>query len=423
MVFLNHGSFGGCPAAVLETQSAWRARLEGEPVRFFAEDLFDLFDWVRDDTARFLGCDAAGLVFVPNATTGVATAIHNLIASGLASAGDELLVTDHEYPACVNNARHMARSVGLSVVTVKLPFPDPTPSTMLEAVLSAVTPKTRIALISQITSVSGMLLPAHDLVPELESRGVRVVLDGAHAPGHVRMGIDALGASYYTANLHKWACSPKGSAVLHVGADQRDRCRPIVLSNMADAPIPGRSHLHTEFDYVGTGDPTAVLCVPAALRIMASIARGEPPKRCLPEAFNTSVGLDALDWTWAAIRAQNRSLALRAQALISARLGVRPPVPPSMTACLAMIRLPNLNKTAQDRLETEPNRYPDALQDRLVDRWRVQVPVMHPAGSAERGSPMRCVRISAQLYNSLAQYDYLANALLAEFEDGRNGQG
>ncbi len=419
VVYLNHGSFGGCPAAVLETQAAWRARLEGEPVRFFVEDLFDLFDWAREDTARFLGCDPAGLVFVPNATTGVATAIHNLIASGQASAGDELLVTDHEYKACVNNARQMAQNAGLSVVVAELPFPDPTPSSVLEAVLGAVTPRTRIALVSQITSVSGMLLPAHDLVRELESRGVRVVLDGAHAPGHVRMGVDELGASYYTANLHKWVCSPKGSAVLHAHADQRERCRPMILSNMANSPMPGRSHLHTEFDYVGTADPTAVLCVPAALRIMASIARGEPPKRGLPEAFNTRVGVDALDNAWAAIRAQNRSLALRAQALICERLGVGPPVPPGMTACLAMIGLPNLGDAGWAQMATRPARYDDPMQDRLVDRWGVQVPIVHPSG----GSRSRCVRVSAQLYNSLAQCDYLADALAAELENERNEQG
>ena len=412
MTFLNHGSFGGCPAAVLEPQAAWRARLEGEPVRFFAEDLFGLIDWARRDTARFLGCDEGGLVFVPNATTGVATAMHNLIASGQAEAGDEVLVTDHEYPACVNNVKHMAKAAGLGVVTARLPFPNPTPQAVIDAVLAAVTPRTRLALLSQITSASAMVLPAHDLVRELEGRGVRVVLDGAHAPGHVGMRVEDLGASYYTANLHKWVCSPKGSAVLWVHPDQRERCRPIVLSNMAERPMPGRPHLHTEFDYVGTNDPTAVLCVPAALRVMAAIVRGETPKRFAAEAFETDRDAGVVAHAWARIRSENRQKALDAQRLLSNLLGTRPPVPQSMTACIAMIALPAAPSEAWDRLKARPTRHADALQDALIDRWGVQVPVTH--APTPGGSPVRCVRVSGQLYNSPEQYAWLGQALLEE---------
>lgn len=419
-MFLNHGSFGGCPAAVLETQAAWRARLEGEPVRFFAEDMFDLMDWARRDTARFLGFDPHGLVFVSNATTGVATAIHNLIASGQASAGDELLVTNHEYPACVNNARHMAEAAGLRMVTATLPFPDPTPASVLEAVLAAVTPRTRIALVSQITSASAMVLPAHEMVRELESRGVRVVLDGAHAPGHLRMAVDDIGASYYAANLHKWVCSPKGSAVLCVGPEQRDRCRPMVLSNLADKPIEGRPHLHTEFDYVGTNDPTGVLCVPASIRIMAAIARGESPRRSSAEVFDIDADAPMVDQAWATIRAENRKLALAAQAMVSDTLGTSPPIPPDMTGCIAMIGLPPPEPSDWDRLGSKPTKYNDALQDALITRWGVQVPVVHPAKDA-MGLPMpRCVRISAQLYNNLTQYEYLADVLGNALEDERH---
>lgn len=416
VTFLNHGSFGGCPAAVLETQQAWRARMEGEPVRFFAQDLWGLIDWARADVARFVRCDAQGLVFVPNATTGVATALHNLITSGQAVAGDEVLLTDHEYPACANNLRHMAKAAGLGVVTARLPYPNPTPQGVIDAALGAVTPRTRIALFSHITSASAMVLPAAELTRELEGRGVRVVVDGAHAPGQIDLDIGALAPSYYTANLHKWACSPKGSAILWVHPDQRDRCRPLVLSNMAENPPPERSRLHTEFDYVGTNDPTAVLCVPASLRIMASIARGEPPKRAPASAFDTERDTDALDAAWADIRARNRSLALQGQQAISEALGTTAPVPPEMTASIALARLPVVDSAAWARVSQRPTRYNDALQDALIDRWGIQVPVIHPPAAGHEGPPLRCVRVSAQLYNSPEQYAHLAHALGVELE-------
>ncbi len=421
VTFLNHGSFGGCPQAVLETQAAWRARLEGEPVRFFAEDLFGLFDWARADVARFIGCDADGLVFVPNATTGAATAIHSLIASGQTEPGDEVLLTDHEYPACANNLRHMAEGAGLGVVTAALPFPNPTPQGVIDAVLGAVTPKTRIALLSHITSASAMVLPATELVRELESRGVRVVLDGAHAPGHIELNVGDISPSYYTANLHKWVCSPKGSAVLWVHPDQRERCRPMVLSNLASKPMPGRPHLHTEFDYVGTNDPTAVLVVPAALRIMASIARGEAPKRFAAEAFQAT-DAESLGTAWADIRTRNRAMAIDAKRLLSRDLGTEAPVPEAMTACIAMISLPSIESTAWERLSKRSTKHNDALQDALIANWGIQVPVTLPPAAELPGPPLRCVRISAQLYNSPEQYEYLSRALKAELAAELGGE-
>ena len=422
VTFLNHGSFGGCPQAVLETQAAWRARLEGEPVRFYAEDLFGLVDWARADVARFIGCDRDGLVFVPNATTGAATAIHSLIASGQARAGDEVLLTDHEYLACANNLKHMAGAAGLGVVTATLPFPNPTPQGVIDAVLGALTPRTKIALLSQITSASAMVLPAKELVEELEGRGVRVVLDGAHAPGHVDLDVGALSPSYYTANLHKWVCSPKGSAVLWVHPDQRERCRPMVLSNMANSPQPGRPHLHTEFDYVGTNDPTAVLVVPAALRIMAAIARGEPPKRFAAEAFDLDHDTQVLDQAWADIRTRNTSMAIDAQRLLSQRLGTAAPVPEDMTACIAMVSMPSVDDSTWDRLSKRPTKHNDALQDALIANWGIQVPVTLPPTAARHSPPLRCVRVSAQLYNSPEQYEYLARALEAELAAELGGE-
>lgn len=417
VTFLNHGSFGGCPQAVLETQAAWRARLEGEPVRFFAEDLFDLIDWVRDDVARFVGCDRGGLVFVPNATTGVATAIHNLIASGQAAEGSQVLLTDHEYPACANNLRNMAGAAGLEVVTAKLPFPGATPQGVVDAVLAAVTERTRIALLSHITSASAMVLPVAELVAELEGRGVRVIVDGAHAPGHVDLDIESLSPSYYAANLHKWVCSPKGSAILWVHPEQRARCRPMILSNLADKPIEGRPHLHTEFDYVGTNDPTSVLAVPAAIRIMAAIATDRHARRYPAKAFDLDPA--GLDEAWHQIRTRNHDRAVDGQRTVSNALGTESPAPASMIGCIAMIELPMADADAWGQLSGRPTRYADALQDRLIAGWGIQVPVLHPIASETAGVPRRFVRISAQLFNSPAQYAYLAEALQAELSGER----
>ena len=122
--FLNHGSFGACPAPVLEAQRVWRERLEAEPVRFLDRELEPRLDEVRLEVARFLHADPEGIVFVPNATTGVST----VLASIRFQPGDELLAGDHEYNATLNALRAAAERDGATLRIVRVPFPIQDPS-------------------------------------------------------------------------------------------------------------------------------------------------------------------------------------------------------------------------------------------------------------------------------------------------------
>src|SRR5262249_13870444 len=151
----------------------------------------------------------------------------------------------------------IAGRAGAAVVTATPPFPCPSPDAVVDSILAKVTPRTRVALISHVTSPTGMVLPIERLIPELTRRGVETLIDGAHAPGMVAsLNIDQLKPTYYTANCHKWICSPKGSAFLYVAPHKREGFRPIVLSNNAEKPKPGRPQFLTEFDYIGTNDCT-----------------------------------------------------------------------------------------------------------------------------------------------------------------------
>ena len=147
VTFINHGSFGACPTPVLEAQRRWRERLEREPVRFM-DGLEAHLDHARGTLATFLGAQADDLVFVPNATAGMNTVLRSLDFS----AGDELLTTDHEYNACLNAVRAVAARSGAKVIVANVPFPISSPEEVTAAVLSAVTPRTRLAALSHVTS-------------------------------------------------------------------------------------------------------------------------------------------------------------------------------------------------------------------------------------------------------------------------------
>lgn len=377
VTFLNHGSFGACPREVLAHQTALRARMEAEPVRFFAMDLEGLLDEARQVLADFLHADAAGLVFVPNATAGV-----NTVLRGIAlRPGDELLCTDQEYNACRNALFFAAEQAGATARVIPLPFPISGPDEVVGRVLAALTPRTRLVLLDHITSPTGMILPIERLVPAIQARGVDVLVDGAHAPGMVALDLRALGAAYYTGNCHKWLCAPKSVAFLQVREDRREGLHPLTISHGYNAARSDRSRFRLEFDWTGTSDPTPQLCVPAAIRFLSELLPG---------------GI-------AGLMAHNRALALSARARICAALGVAPPCPDEMIGSLAAIPLPDGVAAASPSAL-----YADPLQELLLRRHGIQVPVVPwPA------PPRRLVRISAQVYNGEGQYDALIAALRA----------
>jgi isopenicillin-N epimerase len=343
-----------------------------------------LLDDARGVLARFLGADPDDLAFVTNATTGVNTVLKSLQLA----AGDRLLVTDQEYNACRNALDFVAaRTAGVEVDVVRVPFPLASPDEVVAAVVAGVTPRTRLALVDHITSQTGLVMPIEPLVRELAGRGVDTLVDGAHAPGMVPLDLQRLGAAYYTGNCHKWLCAPKGAAFLWVRRDLQAGIRPLVISHGANSPRQDRSRFRIEMDWTGTCDPTAWLCVPTAIAFLGALLPG---------------GFDEL-------RARNRELALAARAMLADALGVRPPAPESMIGSLASLPLP----------DGEPRREPagalaDPLQERLFARHRIEVPVMvWPA------PPRRLLRISAQIYNTPDQYRALADALVGSLREAR----
>jgi isopenicillin-N epimerase len=401
VVYLNHGSFGGCPRPVLDAQSAYRDRMEAEAVRYFVIDFDELMDKPRRDLAAFINCDAQDLAFVTNATVGVATVLENEVAAGRLRSGDEVISSAHEYPACMNNLRRICGRAGATVTMADIPFPLTSPDQVVEAILAKVTPRTRLALISHVTSSSGLVLPIERIIKELRARGVEVVVDGAHAPGFTEVDIARMQPAYYTANCHKWICSPKGSALLYVRRDLQAGFRPVVLSNFAEKAKPGRSQFLTESDYIGTADHSAFMAISDALAFMGTVLTGPKPTATPAEV---RAGYEA-------VRKANHELVLWGRDLICRTMGVAPPAPDSMIGSLTSIFLPAHPPELHARLMARQTKYHDALQQKIVDQYGIQVPLW-----SVTGKPDRLIRLSAQVYNSKAQYEYLAEVLKKEWE-------
>jgi isopenicillin-N epimerase len=369
IVFLNHGSFGATPEPVQVARQAILEDLESNPMVALERAFEPRLDAARAEVAGFIGADPEGTVVVPNATAGVSTVLRSLRFRP----GDELLTTDHEYNACLNALQAAADEARARVVRVSIPLPIRDPREVTERLLAAVTPRTRLALVSHVTSPSGLVFPIADIVRELDRLGVDTLVDAAHAPGMVPVDVTALGAAYWTANNHKWLCGPKVSGVLVVRSDRRHLIRPLITSHGANDPREDRPRLWQLFDWQGTQDISAFLAVPFSIRLLATLH---------PDG-------------WAGLMAENREAALRSRARLLEALGTTAIAPESMIGSMASVELPQglLHSDVEAR----------ALRDAMAVEDRIEVPIspfpVPGARTSPTEPPATCfVRVSRQRY-------------------------
>ncbi|WP_413161868.1 aminotransferase class V-fold PLP-dependent enzyme [Capilliphycus salinus ALCB114379] len=369
VTFLNHGSFGACPIPILQLQTQQRQQLERQPVHFFVREWESLLDEARQQLAEFLGVTPEELVFVPNATTGV----NSILRSLCFSPQDELLTTNHEYNACRNALNFVAERWGAKVVVANIPFPLNSPDDILNAILSQITPKTKLVLIDHISSQTGLIFPLKSLIQELNNRGIDSLVDGAHAPGMLPLNLTEIGATYYSGNCHKWLSAPKGAAFLYVRPDKQSEIHPVTISHGANSPRTDRSRFQLEFDWMGTHDPTAYFCIPEAIKFMGSLLPGG----------------------WLELIQYNNNTVIAARKMLSEKLAVALPCPEEMIGSMATIILP-------EKIQLIPS-----LQTQLWEKFKIEVPII-----PWENKPQKLMRISAQIYNSPSDYQKLAEALI-----------
>ena len=353
--------------------------MEKEPVQFFEELMPDLLAKSRAALGEFLSCDANDLAFVSNATSGVNTVLRSLHFEE----GDEILVPNHAYQACRNTIDFVAKRWGAKVIEVAIPFPIDGPQVVIDLMKSACSEQTKLVMIDSVTSPTGLRMPFEELTAFFEGKGVEVLLDAAHGIGMIPLNLEKLGASYVTSNCHKWLCAPKGTAFLYVREDKQKKIQPLTISHGHTYPLGETTRFRHEFDWTGTQDISGWCALPAVIEGMA----------------------DLVDGGWEGIMQHNHELAIQGRDILCDRLGIEQPCPNEMIACISTIKLPG------EILPKEKMHEPDPLHHILSEKYNIQVPVWtwpSPAG--------RYLRISAQLYNSIEQYERLADALVNELK-------
>ncbi|MEO5989277.1 MAG: aminotransferase class V-fold PLP-dependent enzyme [Candidatus Eisenbacteria bacterium] len=373
ITYLNHGTVGATPRTVLAAQQAIRDDIERQPARYLLRELADVKQFAlrmqprmraaAEQVARFVGARGDDLVFVGNASEGMSAVLGSLALAP----GDEILLTDHGYGAVYLAAEHVARRAGAVVRTVELPFPGTTEASVVQAIAASFTPHTRLLVVDHVTSGSALVLPVREVVARAHAAGVRVLVDGAHAPGALPLDIPAVGADWYTGNLHKWAMAPRGCGILWAGPAAQRNLHPPVISWGYDL---GFTH---EFNLTGTRDPSAYLAAPAGIEFMQELGLGQ-------------------------MRAYDHAFAWDAARMLCDHWGTTLPAEAAMVGTMATIPLPlRFGTTREDG---------QRLKDALLYEQNVEIQVHGFKGRV-------WMRISGQVYNDSSDLDRLMRAVEA----------
>jgi isopenicillin-N epimerase len=384
-IYLNHGSFGPPPAAVRRARQAWQDALDSQPMDFFVRRLEGELAAARQKLEQLVGAGSGNLIFVENATVGM-----NIVADSFPlAAGDEVLLTDHEYGAVERIWQRAAARAGAAVRRAVLPLPLRSPDDVVEAIVAAATPRTRLLVISHITSPTAIILPVAAICRAARERGIAVAIDGPHAVAQVPVDLQVLGCDYYAASCHKWLSGPFGSGFLYVAPPRQAAMSPPVLS-WGRLP-PGKIESWAdEYAWSGTRNPTAYLAVPAAIE------------------FLESVGLDAF-------RRRTHWLAQRARALLMNLSQLEPLVPDDAAwyGSMAHVPLPPARREPAAGLSARDASCPvsNPLQHLIWQRLGIESPVVLFQGR-------RYLRVSCHLYNNPEQLEALAAGLAGLLAEG-----
>ena len=266
--YLNHGTVGAPPRRVLQKQQALRDEMERQPSRFMLRELngHQPMPWravsrlreASDQVAVFLGSRPDDLVFVPNVTTG----LNAVLGSLPLGPGDEVVITDLAYGAIALAAEAVCDRGGATLRTVHLEYPVRDAGDVVEPIVRALTPHTKLVVIDHVTAQTALVLPVAAVAAECHARGVPVLVDGAHVPGARPLDIPSLGVDWYAANLHKWAHAPRGCGILWAAPERQSVVR---------CPIVSWGHnkgFRDEFEHTATGDPTSYLAAPEGIALL-----------------------------------------------------------------------------------------------------------------------------------------------------------
>ena len=285
VVFLNAANL--CPASLASVEALERhtRKYEADPSPAFRSTLTQLREDARSHLAAAMRVTPEEIVFTRNTTEA-----NNFVSSGLSlGPGDEVVVWADNHPSNLNAWRTKATRFGFTVVTVPVPAGHPGTEGYVDLFTKAMTPRTKVVAMTHVSSNSGDLLPAAEIVAAARSRGVLSLVDGAQTFGVLDVDLGRMKPDFYTGSMHKWPCGPKEKGVLYVRREIQDRLQPSVVGLYG-----GQVGLSRTFEACGQRDDAGFATVLDALKFQSGIGRATIEARSRGLAERLMRGLEAL---------------------------------------------------------------------------------------------------------------------------------
>lgn len=256
-IYLNHGSYGATPKTLLEHQREWQDRLESHPVHFMSQTYPNAYVKSLESIAPFFGTSSKNIVFVQNATMGVTSILNSLVLDK----EDEIICTSHRYQAVFNSLRHRCEKSGSTLKEIVLQEISPNEESVISKIKERISDKTKLIMIDWLSSITAHEFPVHKIIELAKLHDIPIFVDAAHVPGQRPVDLDSLGADFWTGNLHKWLCAPKGCALLYVSPKWQKSIHAPIISHGFGADW------QQEFAWMGTFDPSAWLSAPFCIQL------------------------------------------------------------------------------------------------------------------------------------------------------------
>lgn len=271
---LNHGSYGAVPSRSIDHRATLTAQMEANPSQWF-EDLPQQHNAARRALAPFVGAAADELAMVTNASAAASA----LLASFILSCGDEVVLTNHTYASVAMGAQRHAHQRNAAIRVAQVPL-EANAGEALAAILEQVTDRTRLVFLDHISSATARQFPVDDIVEALSDRDIVIAIDGAHALGTLATPAVLAPRVVWFGNVHKFACAPRGAAVLVAQGDLAQSLMPVIDSWGANLVFPHR------FDFQGTIDSTAFLSAAHAIDTLEGLFGWDRIRR-----YSTELGM------------------------------------------------------------------------------------------------------------------------------------
>ena len=382
---LNHGSYGSVPRSVTLTRRCWSDHVESSPDQWYRYDMFDTIDQVRQKLSKYIhSASPDDVVFVDNASHGMNAVLRSLVPTLLAGKNTKILYLQTAYRMVLNTLDFLHDVYHDQLLQVNITTNVPSSSTFEDAVVEAVdralaaeeSGTVVLASFSHIVSLPGAILPIKRLVAVCHKYGVQVLVDGAHALGHIPINVQDLNPDYYVTNGHKWLYSSKGSALLWVNPIRQKNIAPTTISYEGQ----GDTRFQIGFSYQGTQDMTQFMSMYAALEFRAILTTNNDTK----------------------IYDYMHQLAVAGGHILAAAWGTELLLPNNSFGAMVDVRLPS--NASYDVLQHLPAT--------LLAKYNTWVPAYGWDGEKfDNSSSKWYVRVSAQIYNDESDFKFLANAV------------